>query len=143
VNGPTGDCPFCAIVAGEAEAQLVYESPDLVAFFPKQPAALGHTLVVPSAHVPDLWALPPAEAPALTAGALHVGAGIRHALRPDGMNVIVSAGAAASQTVDHLHVHLVPRWDGDAFGDIWPRPSPAFPDPDLEAAAHSIRTALG
>ncbi|MGJ5897329.1 HIT family protein [Streptomyces niveiscabiei] len=63
---------------------------------------------------------------------------LRRALSPDGPNVVNSAGAAATQTVFHLHVHLVPRWHGDAFGPLWPGRSqrPAQQD---EGVAELIR----
>jgi histidine triad (HIT) family protein len=136
------DCPFCAAGAGRAVTPVVYEDDDALALFPKSPAALGHTLVVPRRHIPDIWALDPAGARSLTDTVLRVAHALRRALRPDGLNVITSAGAAASQTVFHVHVHLVPRWHGDTFGDIWPRPGPSFTTTQVDDAARTIRAAL-
>jgi histidine triad (HIT) family protein len=135
-------CPFCAVVEGARKTPVVYESSKVMALFPLNPAACGHTLLIPKRHVPDLWALDQADAPQLAEAVLKVAKAIRQGLRPDGLNIITSVGTAASQTVLHLHIHLVPRWHGDQFGEIWPRPSPAFPQEKISAAARSIHAAL-
>ncbi|MEU6354566.1 HIT family protein [Streptomyces sp. NPDC047072] len=116
------DCPFCEIVAGRAPARIVHESPHTLAFLPLRPATPGHTLIVPRRHVRDLWQLTPETAHPVMDSVLLVARGIRAALAPDGVNLINSAGEAASQTVFHLHMHLVPRWTDDAMGSLWPAP---------------------
>lgn len=139
----TGDgCPFCAAAAGDGLTVIVYEDDATLAMFPLRPAATGHTLVLPRRHVPDLWALDPRDVAPLGAAVLIVARAIRRALKPDGLNVITSAGAAATQTVPHLHVHLVPRWHGDSFGNIWPHPDPSFAAGEIEDAAAAIRAAV-
>ncbi len=70
--------------------------------------------------------------------AIHVGRTIQAALAPEGMNLITSAGEIAEQTVFHLHLHLVPRWPGDGFGDIWP-PAGLKNNLALKDAAAKIR----
>lgn len=117
----TDGCEFCGIIAGsDADAREVYRDEDVVAFLPTEPAVLGHVLVVPRRHVPDVWGLEPDEASRLSRAVLVLADGIRAAMKPEGLNVIQSNGDAATQTVQHLHVHLVPRWSGDAMGPIWP-----------------------
>lgn len=69
---------------------------------------------------------------------IDVGQAITAALRPDGLNLISSAGEAASQTVFHLHLHVVPRWAGDRLGNIWP-PSPPLTDEVKDETAVAIR----
>jgi histidine triad (HIT) family protein len=113
-------CDFCRIGRGLLAAQIVTETAREVAFFPDSPATLGHTLVIPRAHTPNLWVAPAATLPSLLEMAAVVGRAIMAALQPAGMNLIHSAGAAATQTVFHLHLHLVPRWSDDHIGDIWP-----------------------
>jgi histidine triad (HIT) family protein len=143
VSQPTyvSDCPFCGIAKGDDPAELLVETDEWLAFFPLEPATVGHTLVIPRTHVTDLWEAPPELAALLTAAAIDVGRAIDAALHPDGMNLITSAGKTAEQTVFHLHLHLVPRWSDDGFGRIWPREG--TPETDaLAAAAQSIRTAL-
>ncbi|MEV4227777.1 HIT family protein [Streptomyces bobili] len=118
------ECSFCLICQGRSEAEVVFESADSVAFFPLNPATLGHTLVVPRKHVRDLWALESDTAKSLMESTLRVAHGLRVALKPQGLNLINSSGSAASQTIFHLHMHLVPRWDGDRVGNIWPPKRP-------------------
>jgi histidine triad (HIT) family protein len=118
-------CPFCAIARSEDDSvEVVCEAADWIAFFPDEPATPGHTLVIPRAHVPDLWSLDQALAGQLTIAVLRVGRAIKRALDPEGMNLISSSGDAAGQTVFHLHLHVVPRWERDDFGRIWPPEKP-------------------
>lgn len=125
-------CPFCAIIMGEGPARVVYRDDHAVAFFPLRPATFGHTLVVPRRHIPDIWELPEAAVAHLSRAALRVAAALRAAVAPDGLNIIQSSGAAATQTVPHLHVHLVPRWAADAMGPIWPARPPSYPPQALD-----------
>ena len=118
------DCDFCRIVSRIAPAEVVYETDSMLAFFPLEPATRGHTLVIPKRHIESFLDLAPSDIPELGLTVVTVGRALRAVLAPEGMNVISSAGAAASQTVMHLHVHLVPRWSGDAIGDIWPAQVP-------------------
>lgn len=114
-------CPFCAIARNEDRAtKAICSGHDWVAFFPLDPATPGHTLIIPRMHVTDLWQLEQPLAGALIQAAIDVGDSIRQAVQPQGMNLITSAGDVAEQTVFHLHLHLVPRWEGDNFGPIWP-----------------------
>jgi histidine triad (HIT) family protein len=113
-------CAFCRIVRGQVSVTTVWEDEQAMAFFPLSPAVAGHTLVVPKTHVSDYWAAELGVVRHL-AWAVHlIGRGIQVALRPDGMNLITSAGDAASQSVYHLHLHVVPRWQDDRIGNIWP-----------------------
>jgi histidine triad (HIT) family protein len=134
-------CPFCEIVHRNAPARVVYETGSHIAFFPLEPATLGHTLIIPKRHYENFFELPASDVPDLWLAVREVALAIREALIPDGMNIITSAGRAATQTVLHLHVHAVPRWEGDRFGDIWPprRPtSEQMLDSIATAIAHSF-----
>lgn len=106
-------CIFCQIVRGEAPATIVMEWTDALAFYPLNPVTVGHTLVIPTAHVEDFAADP--EQSAITmrrAGQL-----VRWTNRP--MNVITSRGRDATQSVFHLHLHLVPRAKDDGLALPW------------------------
>lgn len=134
-------CEFCAIARGEdTSAEVVCESPAWLAFFPESPATPGHTLVIPREHVSDFLALGPRLSSSLMDGVVRVSRAIHEALQPDGMNLISSAGEAASQTVFHLHFHLVPRRLGDHFGEIWP-PKQTLNEAIEEELASRIRAA--
>lgn len=134
------ECEFCAIARGDSDsAEIVCTRPLWVAFFPHEPATPGHTLIIPRAHVPDLWQADADLAAELMRAALAVGNAIDSAIAPEGMNLITSAGSAAEQTVFHLHLHIVPRWRRDGFGAIWPC-GPRYEDESLlEGIADRIR----
>ena len=138
------DCPFCEIVPREdPDAREVYRDEHVVAFFPTEPAVLGHTMVVPREHVPDIWSLSEEKAAHLARATVRLAGAIREAVHPEGLNVIQSNGEAATQTVFHLHVHLVPRWVGDAMGPIWPEETDygeAEKDQTLAAVREACRT---
>jgi histidine triad (HIT) family protein len=100
------DCAFCKIIAGTAPATLYHEWPDAVAFRPLNPVIEGHTLIVPKEHVPD----------AITDRFVTMTAFSRAAewaSQYDASNILTSVGRAATQSVFHLHIHVVPR----AFND--------------------------
>lgn len=114
------ECAFCRIAHGIESARTVWEDDQTVAFFPLAPATVGHTLVIPKAHVPDLWAADRSLAGVLIERAIELGRVIWEVLTPSGMNLITSAGTDASQTIFHLHLHIVPRSEGDNMGELWP-----------------------
>lgn len=135
------NCDFCAIGRGEDDTvEVVCEGEQWVAFFPLSPATPGHTLVVPRRHLPDLWSIDSELGGELMAAVVRVGRAIRHALTPDGLNLITSAGREAEQTVYHAHLHVVPRWEHDGFGDIWP-PKRELDEIDLDGVADRVREA--
>jgi histidine triad (HIT) family protein len=135
------DCPFCLIVRGEGSAKIVFQDADVVAFFPTEPAILGHTLVIPTRHVKDVWGLPVEEATPLWQAVLGLAHAVRRAMKPDGLNIINSAGDAASQTIFHLHLHVVPRWYGDPIGNIWPPPNELWSGDAQDEALDELRAA--
>ncbi|MGW1738771.1 HIT family protein [Nocardia sp. NPDC001965] len=135
-------CPFCAVVAGEdPRVREIYRDEHTVAFFPLEPATHGHTLVVPTRHVPDVWGLLETELLPLAHTTMKVAQAIRTALAPEGLNVIQSNGRAATQTVEHLHIHLVPRWYEDRIPEIWPAGTDET-EQTLDQAALDIEAAL-
>jgi len=108
VGGAT--CPFCTRVEGGDLAA----SSDLAAAFPDAyPVSPGHSLVVPRRHVADLFALSVDELRSVWDLVAEVRRRLEAERRPDGFNVGVNAGAAAGQTVEHAHVHVIPRYLGD------------------------------
>lgn len=136
------DCPFCAIAeGGDTRVREVYRDKHVVAFFPTEPATLGHLLLIPRRHVPDLWHLRHEEASQLSRAALYLASAIRHAFSPEGLNVIQSNGQAATQSVPHLHIHIVPRWTGDAMGPIWPDET-NYSDQQKDVALRRVRDAV-
>ena len=111
-------CIFCRIVAGEIPAEVVAREPDVVAFLDVQPLADGHVLVVPRAHVALVEDLEPAAADALFRAVARRARPVREALGAAGTTIGVNNGEATGQTIDHVHVHIVPRWESDGAGSI-------------------------
>lgn len=107
-------CVFCEIVAGESPAQFIATWPDAVAFRPLGPVVPGHVLVIPRAHVADF-----VEDPAVTAATMRRAAQLAGTLGHDSANVITSMGRAATQSVFHLHIHVVPRAEDDQLMVPW------------------------
>lgn len=133
------ECAFCRIADGlDVEAREIFRDDDVVAFFPTEPATLGHTLVIPRAHFADIWAMDPAIGARLGAATVGISQAVGRAMRPEGLNIIQSNGEAATQTVMHVHVHIVPRWAGDAVGRIWP-PETAYSEDAKDSAWDLIR----
>ena len=105
-------CVFCAILAGEAPATVVRSWSYAVAIAPLNPVTEGHTLVIPATHVRDV-----AEDPEVSALTMQAAAELSADVGP--CNIITSKGAEATQTVPHLHLHVVPRRAGDGLALPW------------------------
>ena len=106
----TCDCVFCErIAAGDISAQTHLA----VAFPDGYPVSPGHTLVVPRRHEPDYFALEPDEQRALWSLAVEVRSRLERQHQPAGYNVGVNVGEAGGQTVSHVHLHVIPRYEGD------------------------------
>ena len=134
------DCVFCAIVAGEAPASVVYEDGEVLAFLDILPIAPGHLLVIPKAHAPYLADLDEATGARMMAAAMRLAAALRASgLRCDGINLFLADGEAAGQEVFHAHLHVFPRFAGDGFTITDEAVSP--PRADLDAIAATIRAA--
>lgn len=107
-------CVFCAIVAGDEPAAVVLETDDAIAFLDVRPISRGHTLVVPKRHAAGLRELDGVLGEHLFAIGHRLGRAAREgALAADGVNLVVNDGRAAFQTVDHVHLHMIPRFAGD------------------------------
>ncbi|WTW93648.1 HIT domain-containing protein [Streptomycetaceae bacterium NBC_01309] len=108
-------CIFCDIADGRAPARFLYTWPDALAFVPLNPVTDGHTLVIPRRHVTDF-----AANPEVSAATMRRAAEAARGIRPDGqMNLITSWGVEATQSVFHLHLHLVPREKDDGLALPW------------------------
>lgn len=137
------DCPFCEIVQREApDAREVHRDERTVAFFPLEPATLGHTLVVPRKHIPDVWSLDEETADHLARVTLSLSHAVKRATKPEGLNIIQSNGAVATQTVFHLHIHIVPRWPNDELGRIWP-PETSYSETQKDEVWERLRYECG
>ena len=115
-----GGCHFCAIAAGETAADVVWEAPDTIAFLDHRPVFPGHTLLVPRRHVDTLVDLPDDLIGPLFSDARLLARAVEGGFGADGS--FVAMNNRISQSVAHLHVHVVPRHRKDGLrGFFWPR----------------------
>ena len=134
------DCIFCKIAAGDVKANLVYEDESVLAFLDIRPASRGHTMVIPKVHAERLDLLEDRHVAPLFTGVKSVMRLLEKALRPEGMNIGWNHGWAAGQHVNHLHVHLIPRYAGDGGGGIQSLIRSSVKE-DLASVASQIREA--
>ncbi|MBV9091227.1 MAG: HIT family protein [Mycobacteriaceae bacterium] len=134
-------CVFCDIVAGTAPAIRIYEDDGYLAILDVRPFTRGHTLVLPKRHTVDLTDTPPQTLAEMVAIGQRIARAARESeLAADGNNVLVNDGRAAFQSVNHIHLHVVPRRNGDklsfAKGMVLRR------DPDRDSSGRILREAL-
>jgi histidine triad (HIT) family protein len=133
-----GTCVFCAIVAG-APAHLVWEDDDTVAFLDRRPVFRGHTLVVPRAPIETLADLPVAQVGGFFIVVQRLAVAVEDAMGAEG--TFVAINNRVSQSVPHLHCHIVPRTKGDGLrGFFWPRQR-YQDDDEMASVAAAIRAA--
>jgi len=131
------DCVFCSIVAGEVPADIVLDEPDFLGFLDRRPVFKGHVLLVPRPHIDTLLDLPAGLHAGLVEAAQRLAGAVVAGLGATGSFVAVNN--VVSQSVPHLHVHVVPRTKGDGLrGFFWPRTKYASED---EAASYAARLA--
>lgn len=137
---PDPTCVFCSIAGGALPAAMVLDEPDVLAFLDVRPVFPGHVLVVPRAHHETLPDLPTDQLPVLFEAAQRVAAVLPQALAADG--TFVAMNNTVSQSVPHLHVHVVPRRRKDGLrGFFWPR-HPYDDEATMHQTATTIREAL-
>lgn len=113
------NCIFCKISNGEIPSSKLYEDEDFVIILDIGPASFGHALIIPKNHYANLFEMPE-ELLAKSVGLAKVwGEKLVKALHADGLNLVQNNGLAAGQTVYHYHLHLIPRYDQDALGELW------------------------
>jgi len=133
-------CAFCPIIAGEAPAHVVLDDEVAMAFLDRRPLFPGHTLLVPRVHHETLTDLPPDLLAPLFERAQRLAAAMESALGAKGSFVAINN--RVSQSVPHLHVHVVPRTKGDGLkGFFWPRTRYESDEQAAEVAA-TLRAAL-
>lgn len=131
---------FCAIVAGEAAAEVVLDEPSFVGFLDVRPVFKGHVLLVPREHVVTLPELPAGLRDGFLEAAQRLATAVVDGLGAQGS--FVAMNNTVSQSVPHLHLHVVPRTKGDGLrGFFWPRTR--YAEGERSAYAARLREALG
>lgn len=138
------DCVFCKIVAGDIPSYTVYQTSEVTAFLDVNPLSMGHTLFVPNGHHERLQDLPDDEATALWKGVQTVLPAIESAVDADATTVGVNNGEASGQEVPHVHVHVVPRFQGDGGNPIHAvgGRAPAVTEDDFETIQQGIEGSI-
>jgi histidine triad (HIT) family protein len=133
------DCLFCRIARGDEPGHVVYESDVAVAFLDMRPVFPGHTLVVPREHVVTYLDLPADHIGPFFAAGQTVAAAVTKAMKAQG--TFVAMNNVVSQSVAHLHLHVVPRTKGDGLrGFFWPRRK--YEPGQIDDVADRLRKAL-
>jgi histidine triad (HIT) family protein len=115
-------CVFCQIAAGNISAEIVWRGEGALAFLDHKPLFPGHVLLIPDRHIETLADLPAAEIGGLFAAAQRIERAVVAALKAEGSFIAINN--RVSQSVPHLHIHIVPRRKGDGLkGFFWPRRS--------------------
>lgn len=132
-------CLFCEIVSGRMPAHIVFEDPTCVAFLDHRPLFPGHVLLVPREHVETVEQLPTKQFQAVFTAIQRLSVAVEAASSAQG--TFIAVNNKVSQSVPHLHVHIVPRTKGDGLrGFFWPRRK--YQQGEMEAVAFDIRNAL-
>ncbi len=112
------DCLFCKIVNGEIPSEKIYEDEVVFAFLDINPLSSGHTVVIPKAHAENILDLPENQIGPLFLGVRKVTGMLNLSLKPHGFTIGINHGKVSGQVIDHLHIHVIPRFEGDGGGSI-------------------------
>ncbi len=135
-------CPFCAIASGEAEAHVVFEDAETIAFLDRSPLFAGHVLLIPRAHIKTIYEADDATLEAMARASRRLAIAVTGAMGADG--IFVAQNNVVSQSVPHLHTHIIPRRNGDGLFSprvIWKRVRYGSPE-EMGAVTARIRAAL-
>ena len=109
------DCLLCKIAKGEIHSATVYEDSHFTVILDVNPATKGHCLIIPKEHFDNIYDLDGETAGKLFALATCIARAMKDALKCDGLNLVQNNGEVAGQTVNHFHLHLIPRYEGDGL----------------------------
>ncbi len=112
------ECVFCKMANKQLPAEVVYEDAVATAVLDIHPIAPGHTMILPKVHAENILDLPDASVGPLFMVVKKVTARLKEAFQPDGFTIGINHGKWAGQAVDHLHIHIIPRWKTDGGRSI-------------------------
>lgn len=124
------NCIFCKIANGEIPSRTIYEDEKFRVILDLGPATRGHALILPKEHYANLFEMPEDLAADAMKLAKKVAALQKTKLHADGLNLVQNNGAAAGQTVEHFHIHLIPRYQGDGQTIGWEPKEPSSEELD-------------
>ena len=115
------DCIFCKLANGIFPTNTKYEDEDFRVILDNSPAAKGHSLIIPKQHFENIYSTDDAYLAKLLPVAKKVANALKKTFNCDGVNIVQNNEPAAGQTVFHLHVHVIPRYNDDKVGITWPQ----------------------
>ncbi len=131
------DCIFCKIAKGEIPSATIYETSEFKVMLDVAPANKGHALIIPKEHFDNIFQIDAETAGKLFSLATVVARALKEETNCEGMNIVQNNGAVAGQTVNHFHLHLIPRHQGDGVQVTWKQ---GETDPaEQEALAKAIK----
>lgn len=134
------NCIFCKIIQGVIPSSVVYEDEDFRAILDIAPSHKGHTIVLPKYHAANLLELPDEVASKALPVVKKVAAAIKEETGCDGINILQNNGVAAGQTVFHLHIHVIPRFENDGILPVWAQGS--YEEGEATALAERISSRI-
>lgn len=134
------DCIFCKIIAGEIPSTKVYEDNNALAFLDVNPNNHGHTLVVPKAHAKNVLDISETALSETMPAVKKVSKAVFEGLEAAGLNITINNERSAGQVIFHLHIHIIPRFEGDGLR-VWTRKVP-YKKGEMEQVADKIKKAL-
>jgi len=133
------DCLFCKIARKEIPATVVHENDRIVVFMDIKPVNAGHMLIVPKKHFDDYASTSEEALREMAVAAKRLGKAAMDALGAPGFNLAVNNGRVAGQLVDHVHLHVIPRFEGDGH-ELWH--GEAYKEGEMEAVADKLKKAI-
>lgn len=132
------DCLFCRIAKREIPSEIIYDDAATVAFLDIHPRAIGHAVIIPRDHVENILDLPDQKIAPVFLTVKKVSAILNKALNPSGFTIGINHGKVSGQMIDHLHVHIIPRFDNDG-GHSLHSVVDCPPQEDVASVARRIR----
>lgn len=112
------DCFFCKIINKQEPAKIIYEDDNAIAILDVFPRALGHTMILPKIHVENIIELPDDKIEGVFKAVKKTTELLKKSLAPEGFTIGINHGKVSGQTVEHLHIHIIPRWSNDGGGSV-------------------------
>jgi len=137
-------CIFCKIVEAEIPAKVVYEDEYVLGFLDIKPINLGHTLIIPKNHYESLSDIPQETLEKVMSAGKKIADALKgnSSIKCEGVNLFLADGRVAGQEVFHLHLHIIPRFEGDNFGLKFPPHYGKISAEEIDAVYKKIRSSL-
>jgi histidine triad (HIT) family protein len=135
-------CLFCRIIKKELPSVVVHEDNNVIAILDVFPATPGHTLVLPKAHIENIYSMPPETGAQIMNTAIMLAKSMKQQLKPAGLNLVQSNGASAGQEIFHFHLHVLPRYEHDSVSFKFGHGTAPTGADELEKVAEKIRAVL-